>query len=262
LVRPQFAIPFITRGCTRRCPWCIVPQKEGEIRHYNDLEDFTPDGVDKVILLDNNFLAWDGSSDYMREVMIPCGKKFSMTQGFDMRLLNDENWPLMKKINWYNSSLDWKTREIVFGFDEYSMKEIVREKLEMMKRSGYSTSNTKFLLLYDYNTTLSQDLERLHVLNQYTAQGFWMRYRSINGTPKPEVKGYVDCKITDFPKNIFRVRGARRNVRSFLAYLTEKGVQIPREYIRRDMTRDVEKKQHRLEVRLAMNKLMDSLEFN
>jgi len=29
-----FALGFLTRGCIKNCPWCIVPRKEGAIRPY------------------------------------------------------------------------------------------------------------------------------------------------------------------------------------------------------------------------------------
>jgi tRNA A37 methylthiotransferase MiaB len=32
------AYGFLTRGCIRKCPWCIVPQKEGSITPYADIE--------------------------------------------------------------------------------------------------------------------------------------------------------------------------------------------------------------------------------
>lgn len=30
----HYAIGFLTRGCIRHCPWCVVPRKEGGIRPY------------------------------------------------------------------------------------------------------------------------------------------------------------------------------------------------------------------------------------
>ena len=40
-IYPQFtaAYGFLTRGCPNRCPWCIVPKKEGSIRAYSDIEE-------------------------------------------------------------------------------------------------------------------------------------------------------------------------------------------------------------------------------
>ena len=44
-VYPQFkfAIGFLSRGCVRNCPWCVVPRKEGKIRQYDDVERLAQD---------------------------------------------------------------------------------------------------------------------------------------------------------------------------------------------------------------------------
>jgi len=34
------AMGFLTRGCIRRCPFCIVPDKEGPIRHHSHLSEW------------------------------------------------------------------------------------------------------------------------------------------------------------------------------------------------------------------------------
>ena len=33
------AYGFLTRGCTNKCKWCVVPQKEGYIHPYMDVEE-------------------------------------------------------------------------------------------------------------------------------------------------------------------------------------------------------------------------------
>ena len=55
---PQYehAYGFLTRGCVRHCPWCIVPKKEGEIRPYRDIEAVLQ-GRKTAVLMDNNVLA-------------------------------------------------------------------------------------------------------------------------------------------------------------------------------------------------------------
>lgn len=56
---PQFeyAIGRFTRGCPNRCPWCVVPEMDGnEVRHVADLGDFW-DGQEVVRLLDDNIMA-------------------------------------------------------------------------------------------------------------------------------------------------------------------------------------------------------------
>lgn len=46
---------FFTRGCPRKCSGCVVPEKEGKIRAYQDVDDFVRHK--DVVLMDNNVLA-------------------------------------------------------------------------------------------------------------------------------------------------------------------------------------------------------------
>jgi hypothetical protein len=47
---------FLTRGCVNKCPWCIVPKKEGAVSVYRDIDEVA-NGRKNVILMDNNILA-------------------------------------------------------------------------------------------------------------------------------------------------------------------------------------------------------------
>lgn len=38
------AYGFLTRGCSNKCSFCIVPQKEGNVRPYMDIEEITMGG--------------------------------------------------------------------------------------------------------------------------------------------------------------------------------------------------------------------------
>lgn len=51
------AYGFLTRGCPNKCPWCVVPAKEGEVRPYMDVEQIASGGRTHLILMDNNILA-------------------------------------------------------------------------------------------------------------------------------------------------------------------------------------------------------------
>ena len=69
-IYPQFdaAYGFLTRGCPNKCPWCVVPRKEGGLRVVADIEDIcrTNTGFRRTaILMDNNFLA--APLDFCRE---------------------------------------------------------------------------------------------------------------------------------------------------------------------------------------------------
>lgn len=40
------AYGFLTRGCPNRCFWCCVPEKEGNIKPYMDIEEISMGGVE------------------------------------------------------------------------------------------------------------------------------------------------------------------------------------------------------------------------
>lgn len=58
-IYPKFkqAIGFLTRGCIRNCPWCIVPRKEGGIHAAATWEEIKRPDSREIVFLDNNVLA-------------------------------------------------------------------------------------------------------------------------------------------------------------------------------------------------------------
>lgn len=100
-IYPQFdaAYGFLTRGCPNKCPWCVVPHKEGGIRPVADIEDICTTNTGfrhKAILMDNNFLA--APLDFCRgqvEKMRGLKVKVDFNQATDARLYDDERAELM-----------------------------------------------------------------------------------------------------------------------------------------------------------------------
>jgi hypothetical protein len=56
-IKPRLNFGFVTRGCIRSCPFCIVPEKEGKVHVVGELEDLWDNKSHDVTLLDNNILA-------------------------------------------------------------------------------------------------------------------------------------------------------------------------------------------------------------
>ena len=101
-IYPNFteAIGFLTRGCVNRCPWCVVPEKEGGIHVVGDIERVAA-GRKRVLLFDNNFLAAPREFvaeqvEKMRRLKI----RVDFNQATDARLYNEETAPLMARIPW------------------------------------------------------------------------------------------------------------------------------------------------------------------
>jgi radical SAM superfamily enzyme YgiQ (UPF0313 family) len=125
---PQFqhAYGFLTRGCVRKCAWCIVPRKEGDIRAYRDIETVLQSRK-TAVLMDNNVLA-SGHGLQQLEKIIDTGCKVDFNQGLDSRLVTDEVAKLLSKIKWI--------RFIRFSCDTTPAVEPLLKAIEELNRYG------------------------------------------------------------------------------------------------------------------------------
>ncbi|MBQ1728992.1 MAG: radical SAM protein, partial [Oscillospiraceae bacterium] len=82
------AFGFLTRGCPRSCPFCIVSEKEGNTHTVADLSEFWR-GQKEIILMDSNITA---SKDCERlfEDLIKSRALINFEGGLDVRLLTDK----------------------------------------------------------------------------------------------------------------------------------------------------------------------------
>ena len=62
------AIGFLTRGCIRNCPWCIVPRKEGAIRPAATWQEIKRPDSRNIVFLDNNVLAHEHGLQQIEEL--------------------------------------------------------------------------------------------------------------------------------------------------------------------------------------------------
>lgn len=105
-IYPQFdaAYGFLTRGCVNKCPWCVVPEKEGKIHSVAGIDDicWTNTGFRrKVVLMDNNFLA--APLEFCREQvekMNHLNLRVDFNQATDARLYNEETARFMAAMPW------------------------------------------------------------------------------------------------------------------------------------------------------------------
>jgi hypothetical protein len=93
----DYSLGFLTRGCIRKCSWCVVPDKEGAIRAHADFTEFTVH--DKVVFMDNNVLASDHGIAQI-EKLACTGIKVDFNQGLDARLIDDGIARRLSKLKW------------------------------------------------------------------------------------------------------------------------------------------------------------------
>ena len=148
------AYGFLTRGCPNRCPWCVVPRKEGVIRPYMDCDEIAIEGRTKLVLMDNNILA---AGDYAKEQMqkiMDRGYRVDFNQALDARLVTDDFARLLARIKWID-------RRIRFGCDTHGQIAECERAISMINSYGYHGEYFLYTMIGG-KSDLRESYERTH----------------------------------------------------------------------------------------------------
>lgn len=177
----DYCIGFVTRGCFRKCKFC-VNQKFDHVFSHSPLSEFYYDDCKKICLLDDNFLGYSNWKQLL-EILIETGKPFKFKQGLDERLLTDEKCKIL-----FSSKYDG---DYTFAFDNIEDYELIEKKLKMIRKYSHAR-NIKFYVLVGFESTDAIDIEnafkRLELLMRYQCLPYIMRYQDKNYKPWAESK--------------------------------------------------------------------------
>lgn len=165
------AYGFLTRGCPRHCPFCIVGDKEGLVsRKVANLSQFW-NGQKNIKLLDPNILASADHIDLL-EQLADSKALVDFTQGLDARMLTDENIDVLKRI---------RIKRIHFAWDNPKDKTVPKALEMFSEKYGLNPKahNVVVYLLTNYWSTHQQDLERVQWLREH----FFVPYVMIYNKP-------------------------------------------------------------------------------
>ncbi len=174
LYNAKRAIGFISRGCIRRCPWCIVPKKEGGLQRVSTAQEVV--GCHKkALLLDNNFLALE---DYQDDLRWLAKNKVAIdfNQGLDARLVTDEAARLLAKCCW--------SSEIRLALDSDGQKRAVGRAVKRLVKAGFVPHNICVYCLIGFDG-IESDLDRLFYLRSLGVRVFPMGYRDLDTGKEP-----------------------------------------------------------------------------
>lgn len=188
-----YSIGFLTRGCFRKCPFC-VNRLESRVVKHSELSWFLDNERDEngklirpyIYLWDDNFLAsppkvWRPLLKELMETKRP----FQFRQGLDERMIAES--PYGEEIAETLSKCKYHG-DYIFAFDNWSDRPKIEKALKIWKR--YNKKETKFYLFCGFKLTpdndelLYQDIweifARIKVLMQYGCLGYIMRHEDYH----------------------------------------------------------------------------------
>lgn len=172
-MKPKINYGFTSRGCIRKCAFCLVWQSEGGIRATGDIYDIWDGKSGIVTLLDNNILALPDHFMKICQQVLNENLTVDFNQGLDLRLVTQELGVWLSKI---------KTPDLRFAFDHPSLEKVVRNKVEMLRSiGGLGRKAYFFYVLVGFDTTFEEDLHRAEVLKELGCRAYIMKH---SNTPK------------------------------------------------------------------------------
>ena len=165
----DYSIGFLTRGCFRKCPFC-VNQKYDKVHIHSPLEEFYDETRKKICLLDDNFF---GCYDWKRMLfeLKKINKPFKFKQGMDERILTKEKCELLFSCK-YDS-------DPYFAFDNIADYELIEQKLKLIRQTTNKQCVFYVLCGFDYNNIYDDDFWYQDILNTFKRIELLMRYKCI-----------------------------------------------------------------------------------
>jgi len=167
------AYGFLTRGCPRGCPFCIVSEKEGcTSKKVADLSEWWR-GQKNIKLMDPNLLACQDHMELLGQ-LAESGAWVDFTQGLDCRLLTEENIRAINAV---------RLKDIHFAWDYMSESDAVLSGLYLYEKNARKKVHGAYGTVYcltNYNTTMEENLYRIYTLRDMGYDPYVMIYDKPN----------------------------------------------------------------------------------
>ena len=214
-MKPKLNMGFTTRGCIRKCPFCVVPEKEGSIKVTGDIYDFWDGKSRSITILDNNILAVKKHFKNICRQIKKENLKVDFNQGLDHRLLTNDIADMLKSMRY---------KFYRFSFDSLKNENSVRRTIDILDK--YEIKWSMWYVLTGYDTTPAEDLMRLDLLKSHKQKAYVQRYQGKTNPFLTELAGWVN-KPQLFAKSTFSEyldkRGRKKKVNNYLKGLITGG---------------------------------------
>lgn len=178
----DYSIGFLTRGCFRKCAFC-VNQNYDRVAVHSPLNEFLDESRPKICLLDDNFFG----SPHWKEMLLELqqtGRPFQFKQGLDERLLTDEKCALL-----FASKYDG---DYIFAFDNVADADIIEKKIILARK--YTNAVLKFYCFCGFDRSGKWDADfwqqdifdllfRIRLLMRHRCLPYVMRFARYSESP-------------------------------------------------------------------------------
>ncbi|HHX69637.1 MAG TPA: hypothetical protein GX708_16515 [Gallicola sp.] len=178
----DYSIGFLTRGCFRKCGFC-VNKKYDHVFLNSPLEEFYDPTKKKICLLDDNFFGFKDWKEHLNKLQAT-GKPFKFKQGMDERILNEEKCKML-----FSSKYDG---DFTFAFDNIKDADVIKGKLQLIRK--HTDVIPKFYVLCGFDRKDKYDdmfwvqdiidtFERIKILSEYKSLPYIMRFNRYEDSP-------------------------------------------------------------------------------
>ena len=167
----DYSIGFTTRGCFRKCSFC-VNKKYDHVLLHSPVSEFLDESRPYIYLWDDNILGFHGKWRAVLNELAASGKPFQFRQGIDLRLMTDEMAKVLNSLQYHG--------DFIFAFDHIDDRDLIIEKIQLWRR--YSQKTSKFYVLSGFNSQEEEDItnvfERIAILMTYGSIPYIMRHNN------------------------------------------------------------------------------------
>lgn len=196
----EYSIGFTTRGCFRKCAFCVNRRFDHVFKH-SPVSEFLDETRKKIYLWDDNILGYPKWEEVFDE-LISTKKAFSFRQGMDIRLMTDYKAQKICKAKYVG--------DYTFAFDHLNEKESVLKGLNSWLK--FATKQTRLYVLCGFDSQDANDIEatfeRIKILMQHHCIPYIMRYAAYENS---KYKGiYINLARWCNQPNFFKKKSFRQ----------------------------------------------------
>ena len=178
------SLGFLTRGCFRRCKFCVNRNSTASVA-ASPLSEFYDPSKDRICLLDDNVLACTAGYRLIADLVKTCEaekKRFEFKQGIDMRLMQAKTAELFASSAHHG--------EVIFAFDSLGDADALRRGLTFFRESCPSKGAKAYVLCgfegQDWHD-IANAFRRIEILWSFGCLAYVMRHENY-------LKADVACK--------------------------------------------------------------------